>query len=139
MAAVKTFSLQRCSISFGGIPISGFGPDDAITIEASNEAWVAEIGSDGDLSRYQKPVYYKVKITLAQTSKTNDAFEAIHIADKISGGGVLPFGFKDENGTSLTALTGAFFLGEPSAAYGTSAKTREWNLAGVGENFIGGN
>ena len=136
---LKSFSLVGCTITWGGVPITGFGPDDAISIEASNEAWVEEIGGDGDLSRYQKPVYYKVAITLAQTSKTNDAFSAVHIADKVYGTGVLPFIFADSRGTSKCVLTASYLVGEPTAAVGTSAKTREWKLSGVGENFVGGN
>lgn len=122
-----------------GYPLTGFSPDDAITIEPSGPAFEEATGADGDLSMFQKAVSYKIKVSLSQTSKTNDVFSAIHTADKISGTGVGPFIFKDERGASLCALSAARIMGEPTAAYGTSAKTREWNISGVGGNFIGGN
>lgn len=137
--AARTFSLAGCTLTFGGAVVTGFGPDDAFTIEASNEAFSTEIGGDGDISFYQKPVFYNVTVHLAQTSKTNDAFSALHIADKIGGVSVLPLTVVDGRGTSKCALTASRILGEPSAAFGTSAKTRDWKIAGVGENFIGGN
>lgn len=137
--AARSFSAQATTFFFGPVIASGFGPDDIVTIEPSNDAWTPEIGADGDLSFYQKPVFYTITVTLSQTSKANDAMSGIHIADKTYGTGVLPCGFKDNRGTSLCALTAARILSEPSAAFGTTAKTREWKIAGVGENFIGGN
>lgn len=139
MPAARTFSLQGCTGTFLGYPLSGFTPDDAITIEPSNAAFESVTGADGDLSRAQKAVSYKVKVSLAQTSKCNDTFSAIHKSDILFGTGVGPFVFVDERGTSVCALSAAYIVGEPSAAYGTSIKTREWNFEGVGTNFIGGN
>ena len=139
MAALRSFSILGCTATFGGYTLSGFGPDDCITIEPSNAAFEEVVGADGDLSTYQKPVTYKVKLTLAQTSKTNDIMSAVHLADKQTGGGVLPFVFRDQRGTTLCNLTASRIMGEPTASHGTSAGTREWNISGVGTNFIGGN
>lgn len=138
-SALRTYSLQGCQITFGPQIVSGFSPDDAITIEPSGPAFISVVGADGDLSMAQVPVTYKVKISLSQTSKCNEAFSAIHRADVITGGGVLPFGFKDSRGTSLCVLTASRIMGEPSAASGTTIKNREWNIEGVGTNFVGGN
>lgn len=139
MAALRTFSLQACTITLGGVQVTGFTADDAISFEPSNASFEEVTGADGDLSMAQKAVTWKVKISLSQTSKTNDALSAIHNADLISGTGVLPFGFADPRGSSVFQLTAARVMGFPSAAYGTSIKTREWNLSGVGFGFIGGN
>ena len=139
MAALRTFSLQGCTITFGGFTITGFAPDDAITMEPSNESFEEVVGADGDLSMAQKAVTWKVKVSLSQTSKTNDSFSAIHTADLISGTGVLPFAFIDPRGSSAYALTAARIKGFPTAAHGTSVKTREWNISGVGIGFVGGN
>lgn len=137
--AARSFSLTGCTITLGGYIVSGFGPDDAISIAPSNEAWSTEIGGDGDISFFQKPVYYTATLTLSQTSKTNDVFSAVLIADKVYGTGVLPFAFVDSRGTSKLALTASRIVGEPTAAFGTSAKTREWKIAGVGSFVVGGN
>lgn len=122
-----------------GFPLTGFSADDAITIEPSNAAFESITGSDGDISRAQKAVSYKVKVSLSQTSKCNDTFSAIHKSDVLFGTGVGPFVFTDERGTSVCALSAAYITGEPSAAFGTSIKNREWNIEGVGANFVGGN
>ena len=97
------------------------------------------MGADGDLSMAQKSVTWKVKVSLSQTSKTNDAFSALLKSDILFGTGVLPFGFVDPRGTTVFQLTAARVMGWPSVAVGTTIKGREWNLSGVGEGFVGGN
>lgn len=139
MAALRTFSLQACTITLGGVAITGFTADDAISFEPSNASFEEVTGSDGDISMAQKAVSWKVKISLSQTSKTNDAFSAVHTADLIAGTGVLPFGFTDPRGSSVFQLTASRIMGFPTSAYGTSVKTRDWNISGVGFGFVGGN
>lgn len=139
MAALRTFSLQACTITFGGFTVSGFSADEAITFEPSNAAFEEVVGADGDLSMAEKSVTWKVKVSLSQTSKTNDAFSALLKSDILFGTGVLPFGFVDPRGTTVFQLTAARVMGWPSVAVGTTIKGREWNLSGVGEGFVGGN
>ncbi len=139
MAALRTFSLQACTITLGGIAITGFTADDAISFEPSNAAYEEVTGADGDLSMAQKAVTWKVKVSLSQTSKTNDAFSAILNADIISGTGVLPFGFADPRGTTVFQLTASRIMGFPTVGIGSTIKTREWNISGVGFGFVGGN
>lgn len=139
MSALRTFSLKGCTLTYGPIEVSGFAADDVFTVEPSGPDFTEVLGADGDLSMTQNSVYYKVKISLAQTSKTNAAFSAALKLDRISGAGVAPLIFKDARGTSTTVLTAARIMGEPSAAYGTTLKNREWNIVGIGENFVGGN
>ena len=139
MAALRTFSLQACTITQGGIAITGFTADDAISFEPSNASFEEVTGADGDLSMAQKAVTWKVKVSLSQTSKTNDAFSAILNADIISGTGVLPFGFADPRGTTVFQLTASRIMGFPTVGIGSTIKTREWNISGVGFGFVGGN
>lgn len=139
MAALRTFSLQACTITFGGTAITGFTADDAVSFEPSNASYEEVVGVDGDISMAQKAVTWKVKVSLSQTSKTNDAFSAILNADIITGAGVLPFGYVDPRGTTVFALTASRIMGFPSAAVGSTIKPREWNISGVGFGFIGGN
>ena len=139
MAALRTFSLQACTITFGGFTVSGFSADDAITLDPSNDAFEVVTGADGDVSMAQKSVSWAVKVSLSQTSKTNDAFSALLKSDILFGTGVLPFGVVDPRGSTAVALTAARTIAYPSMALGTSIKGREWKLHGVGEVFIGGN
>jgi hypothetical protein len=138
-SALRTFSLQACTITAGGTAVTGFTADDAITFEPSNAAFEAVTGADGDLSMAQKAVTWTVKVSLSQTSKTNDAFSAILNADIIAGTGVLPFGFADPRGTTVFQLTASRIMGFPSTAIGSTIKNREWTFAGVGFGFVGGN
>jgi hypothetical protein len=139
MAALRTFSLAGCTLTYGPIIVTGFAADDVFTVEPSGPDFTEVLGADGDLSMAQNSVYYKCKVSLAQTSKTNDAFSAALKLDRISGAGVMPLTFKDSRGASTTILTASRIMGEPSAAYGTTIKNREWNIVGIGENFVGGN
>ena len=139
MAALRTFSLQACTITFGGFTVSGFSADDAITLDPSNDAFEVVTGADGDVSLAQKSVSWAVKVSLSQTSKTNDAFSALLKSDILFGTGVLPFGVVDPRGSTVVALTAARTIAYPSMALGTSIKGREWKLHGVGEVFVGGN
>ena len=139
MATLRTFSLQACTITFGGFTVSGFSADDAITLDPSNDAFEVVTGADGDVSMAQKSVSWAVKVSLSQTSKTNDAFSAILNADIISGTGVLPFGFADPRGTTVFQLTASRIMGFPTVGIGSTIKTREWNISGVGFGFVGGN
>ena len=142
MAAVRTFSAKDYLVNFvsaaGALLPSGFAPDDFISVEPSGPSFEPEQGADGDLSMIQKPVYYTVKLSLSQTSPSNAVLSAIMTVDELSGAGVGQLTLKDGRGTSLVELTGRWTQ-RPTAAVGTTAKTREWTFVGVGLAFIGGN
>ena len=139
MAALHTFSIQACQITFGGFTISGFTPDDAITFTPSNDIFEKVIGCDGDMSMSQKAVQWDVEVSLSQTSLTNNVLSAVVNADIISGTGVLPFGFVDPRGATVFTLTAARVMAWPTAAFGSTIKDRKWKLSGVGFGFVGGN
>ena len=48
---IDTYNLKDIAITVGGIPLSGFGENDAVTIDYGEEIWSLTVGCDGEMAR----------------------------------------------------------------------------------------
>lgn len=115
---------------FNGALLDGFGPDSKVEVTFP-DAFSMEIGTDGEVCRTRINDYTAtVKVTLMQTSSSNDVLSAMHNIDRNSpfGGGVGPLLLKDLLGTTHVAAPQAWIVKFADSAYGKSSGTREWTF-----------
>lgn len=138
--AIKTVNTKKLNMTLGGIIFAGFA-DDIVTIAYPEDAWDVVRGADGQVSRANKCVDdVEVTVTLKQTSDTNLRLSALFTADKLSGGGVLPFALTDGSGSTTVFADSAFIMKPADIAYGNSVKDSTWVIrTGPATVVIGGN
>jgi hypothetical protein len=143
MPGVKTFDPKQVSVVVGGNIISGWGPDEAISAERNKDAWTLKVGVDGEAARSKSnDKSGRIKLTLLQTSQSNNALSALAAADELSNAGAVPFFLKDNSPTGSTtgaALT-CWVLKYPAVKYAHDVELREWTLETDDiELLVGGN
>lgn len=116
-------------VTVGGVPLSGFAPDESITIER-NEANVSlRTGASGEGVRSINPNRSgTISITLMASSASNDTLNALARADELAGRGQAPLLIKDGGGRTLVAATSVWVQTEPPIGYGSEPRDREWVL-----------
>ena len=142
MADIGTFDLRETTITLGGVSIDGFAKGDVITIEQEGDTFGSEAGADGHVDRVKNnTATLKITLQLRQTSPTNDALSAVHIADKLTNKGIVPFAFLDKNGTTIVTAASAWIPKPATIVNGEEAKQREWVImtGTVFAHFVGGN
>ena len=98
-------------------------------------------GADGEVARAMGTDPRKsVKITLLQTSDSNDVLAAAYAADKISKNATFAIAVKDLRGRSLFAASQAWVKKSAKLGFGKDIEGREWEIETAdGELFVGGN
>lgn len=139
--ATKTINTKQLDMSWGPIDFAGFG-DNIVTITYPDDAWEVVRGSDGTITRTNKCIGdVEITVTLKQSSDTNTKLSALHMADKITGLGILPFSLRDRSGSTTVFDAGTFIKKCADVAFGNSAKDSVWTFHTSGEAIvvIGGN
>jgi hypothetical protein len=139
---MKNFDPDLVDVIFGGIPISGFGPDTFIKFKEDGKRFKIVKGVLGDVTRSK--ILAKVgtlSIVLMSSSRSNDVFSLLHNTDigTSGGAGVVPVLIRDRNGTSLFTSATAFVDEMPELAFGGEAHPVEWSIMVVDYKlFVGG-
>lgn len=136
-----TFDIKKCLILVGPAIISGFADGEALSIELDDDLYQKQTGADGDVARSRRHgLAGNAKITLMQTSPSNDVLSAYSILDQTLNAGVVPLTVKDLLGRTAIFAPYAWVKKPAPASFGKELTNREWvlDLATV-ELFIGGN
>ena len=142
MQDLGTFDLKRTTTLLGGLPIKSFAKGDSIKVEQEGNDFTKEVGADGYTDRVKNnATSLKITVQLAQTSPVNDQLSALLIADKLTLKGIVPFAYKDLNGTSFVTAKSAWLTGPSTITNGEEGKVREWIIetGGIYAFFVGGN
>lgn len=139
------YSLSAVSFIFG-IPATGFGEGDAFEITPKGDSFNPMEGVGGDVIRcYTASKLADVKLTLLQSSPYNDFLSATYNADVISsdlgqgGAGVLPWGVKDFNGTTLISAKAMWIVKPPVVTRKDKQSNVVWEFAASDVRwFVGG-
>lgn len=117
---MQNYSLASNVVVFGGVPATGFGKDDAITITPIGATFVLEEGVDGGAVRsFTGSATADIQLTLLQTSPYNDFLSALYTADVessnmgLGGAGVVPFMLNDLTGSTIIKAGSAFIEKPP--------------------------
>lgn len=144
MGLMKDYNSAQVTVTFGPLLLTGFAKGSRVEITFPDQ-YTKQVGSDGEVMRSKSnDGTASVKVKLAQTSFSNDALSALHVADRIApfGTGVFPFMIIDLNGTTLFSASQAWITKFPDASFDSEAGSREWTFD-TGEvspaTIVGGN
>jgi hypothetical protein len=136
-----TVDIKKCLLLVGGIRMQGFADGEAFVMDLDEDLYSKVTGADGDTTRARRHGQAaNCKITLLQTSPSNDILMAFAVADRVNNAGVVPVMIKDLLGTTAAFSAYAWVKKPPQMAFGKEVTNREWMLdvANV-EYFNGGN
>ncbi len=136
-----TFDIKKCLILVGGIRMQGFADGEAFSLELDDDLYQKVTGADGDTSRSRRHgLAANAKISLMQTSPSNDVLMGFAIADHLNNAGVVPLLVKDLLGTTAVFSAYAWVKKPAPLALGKELANKEWMLdLATTEMVIGGN
>ncbi len=118
---------KNCTVSFAGIPLSGFASGTFIKIGYKEEQITETVGSQGDVVRiFNRNEVGTCEITLQASSPCNDLLLARHQRDKRTRDGYGPFLAEDLNGTSRARGPRAWISKVPEIEWATDPTDRVW-------------
>lgn len=131
MADMKVVDLDQQVITLGSIRALGWAEGDSMTIAFDGPAYNYVAGGDGEAVR-SKNFNRSAVITLRlmQSSQVNDLLSALHAADYLApnGAGVVPFQWKDLQGTTQLGGKQCWIEAPPNPTLGPTGQAREWTL-----------
>ena len=139
--AFVTYDVNRVAVIVGGIPMEGFADGTRVTVEFDEEQFTKITGTDGLTTRSKTNNYAgKVRITLQQTSRSNDVLSGLWNADRVNASGVVPVLVKDDSGRTFWTSEHAWVEKMPDQEFGKESSDREWVLeTGKLVGIAGGN
>lgn len=141
MALTRTYDPAEHLCSFGGIPITAFGPDTFIDAVRNEDGWSLVVGAGGETVRSRnRNRSGKVTVTLLASSPENDALMQAALADENLGQGIGEFFVKDNLGTAFCHAESAWIVKIPNMSRAKAAGVATWvfELANM-DIFVGGN
>lgn len=140
--ALKTYSPRDILVSIAGLhTVQGYADGTFVRIYKESAPFGMKRAMDGSVERlFNKDEGYKVDLTLAQSSETNNILSAIHNVDIATKAGKFPLLIRDMKGqTSFFAGT-AWVEDIPEVTFSNGMETRTWifgcTQAGL---LVGGN
>lgn len=137
----RTHSLAGWTLVLFGVPISGFGENDAYRwTPLQSDDWEIVEGADGEWAWTENLGRGAVlEITLMATSRSNDALQARKRLDDVSRTGRGPAMFKHITGTTRANAADARVMNRPEIAAARRIGERVWRIgSGYWDVFAGG-
>jgi hypothetical protein len=129
MGAPYTYDPSQVAVIVAGVPMGGFADGSFVTVERSNDTFTKVSGADGVVSRAKSnDKSGTIKITLQQTSPSNDVLQGIALLDEISNQGVVPILIQDFSGRSTYISAFGWVKKPPSSEFAKEVSNREWEL-----------
>lgn len=136
----KAFDPAMCIFTLGGIEIKGYAPGSKLTASFP-EVFTKVVGLDGEVARGKtNNETSQWKLSLLQTSVSNDVLQTFLDADKNAvGGTIVPLFYKNLNGTTIITAASAWIVGPPEYSLAGEVGVNEWTIdCGETLTFIGG-
>lgn len=140
--AVLTYSPDQVVVTLAGfIVVSGFASNQFVEIEKELAPYSYQSAMDGETSRtFKKDGNYSVKLTLAQSSESNNNLNALHAVDLATQLGKVPLLIRDRSGTTNFFSPNAWIENYPVVTFSKDIETRVWSLKCTdGILLVGGN
>ncbi len=126
---VKTYDPKKVTVIVGNHIVTGFAENDMIKIKPNGDGFGLYSGADGEVARAIDPNQtFKVTLSLARTSKTNDFLSQLHNLDRQTGAGIVPIVIKDLGGTMNFIAAEAWITNYPEVGRGRSIDTQDWEF-----------
>ncbi len=130
MAEVHTYDPNKVTVIVGGFPMTGYADGTFVEIEPMGDNATSQSGADGEVARAMgTDQRHSVKITLQQTSASNDILSSLRNLDRVSGGGAMfPVAITDLSGRTLFGASQGWIAKMPNMGFGKELTNREWML-----------
>lgn len=129
MSRVTTYNPKKVICALGSHIVTGFADDSFISIEAAGDGASYVSGADGEIARSIDPSsVYTLKISLLQSSQTNDKLNTFYENDKLNGTGTFPVTIKDILGEETFSGSVAWVNKPASWERGKEQSNREWEI-----------
>ncbi len=130
---LNTYNLKNVSVQIGGVALSGFGENDAVSIDAAEEIWTTSVGADGEVVRSKNNnATGTITITCMQTSGVNEICENIRLLDEAAdqtGLFLLPIIIFDEHRNETISSEQCWLMSHPTRSFGKRVAEREFVFA----------
>lgn len=127
---VKTYDPRKVIVTWGAHVVTGYADDSFVTVEAAGEGITSVVGCDGEVARSMDPnKTSSVKISLMQTSSSNQYFNKMHKMDDLTGMAMFPLTITDLRGGVLFFAPEAWINKQAPITYGKATGNREWEFS----------
>lgn len=125
-----TYSPQDVTVLIAAKTIKGYSKDSLISVEPDKAYVTTKRAADGYISRQlNKTGLFKMTISLAQTSDSNDFLGIIMNTDRVLGDSIFPVLINDHSTGSVIFALNAWITKQPAIKFTSGIETREWELA----------
>lgn len=138
---MKTYAVKKVAVSFNGQILSGFMAGTFVEIAFDSDAFAKDTGSQGEVSRVAlADEGATIKITLQQTSASNDVLSAALANDRLTQNGTGVIFIKDTSGRTVAQGAEAWVKKSADVKFTNGAEGREWTIdTGILKMTVGGN
>ena len=136
MGEVDTYNPRKVTCALGRHIVSGFADDSMITVEFAGDGTSYVSGADGEIVRSIDPTeIYTLKMSLQQTSRTNEYLQNMYDRDRNDGGGTFSVNVNDILGREKFVGGMAWVTKPASWVRGKTQNNREWELVVANGQF----
>lgn len=129
MAGVFTAAADQVLVDWGGHIVTGTMKGSFVEAARNSQSISLTIGSDGEGARMgSADKSGTVKVTLMQTSASNDVFSSRQQTDEMSRTGGYPLMVKDLLGRTVISASNAWLQKAADATFSDEIEGREWTL-----------
>lgn len=127
---LQTFDPKQLFITWGGFILTGWA-QDVIRVRYDTDAVLDESGADGETVRVlTNDLRAAITLSFQPTSKANDFMQRTGNADRLTGGGVLPFFARDTivGGRDVMSAAQAWLSTWPEVIRRKGVEPQNWVL-----------
>lgn len=136
MPTIHTYNPKKVTCVLGPHIVSGFADDSMITIEYAGNGTAVNSGADGEIVRSIDPSeVWNMKLTLQQTSKTNEYLKTVYDVDESTGAGIFPVIIVDLMGSKEFAAPSAWVTKPMGFHRGREQQNCEWEICIAAPKF----
>lgn len=129
MGLVKTYNPKLVALVLFGAPITGFADGTMIEVERDSDSFTKNVGGDGEVARTANADKTgSIKITLMQTSKSNDILSAQLALDEASNLATGTAMLRDLSGSTQVSSAECWIKKPAAVSFGKENGTREWTI-----------
>lgn len=126
---VRTYDPANVIIIWGALRFTGFAEDTFLSIARAGNAFDSVQGADGSVARTNKNVrHFSVKLTLLQTSPTNDLLLMALNSDIINNNCIAQMSIQEVKTGKLAFGASAWIEKDPDCDWGNKVGSREWTF-----------
>lgn len=136
----KTYDPSAIFMTYKGVLLTGHMDGTFVTVERKEDTWIPFVGVNGETARARnRNKSGTVKVTLMQTSMSNDFLSRQMVDDEATGLGAGPLLIKDNFGKTLAGCDDAYLMKPANIEYGKEIVGREWTFECPSlDMFVGG-